>query len=205
MFEDVITWSSLTFKGFPHYRHKFDFDNHHIENIMRTFFSYFCFLPDSTTTPPPKGELITIYNIYRSLCRSYIVLRWTQEKLYYFLTFQTRNNALNHLEILMFSLVLDPYFSSFRSIFVWKSRIKFGNWIRILQIYIYIYIESSVWRALRRDTQSHSESMHPLSFFNLYIHTHIFVWKSRGKFGNWIQILQNSLVHAFFYSILTYL
>ena len=99
-------------------------------------FSYFCFLPDSTTTPPSKGELITIYNIYRSLCRSYIVLRWTQQKLFYFLTFQTRNNALNHLEILMFSLDIYIYIH----IFVWKSRIKFGNWIKILQIYIYIYI-----------------------------------------------------------------
>ena len=101
-------------------------------------FTYFCFLPDSTTTPPPKGELITIYNIYRSLCRSYIVLRWTQQKLFYFLTFQTRNNALNHLEILMFSL--DIYIYIYIHIFVWKSRIKFGNWIQILQIYIYIYI-----------------------------------------------------------------
>lgn len=67
--------------------------------------------------------------------------------------------------------------------------------------YIYIYIENSVWRALRHNTRSHRESMRPLWFFNLYIHTHIFVWKSRGKFGNWIQILQKSLVHAFFYRL----
>ena len=72
-------------------------------------FSYFCFLPDPTTTPLPKGELITIHNIYRSLCCSYIVLRWTQETLLHFLTIQTRNNALNHLENFIFSLDIYTY------------------------------------------------------------------------------------------------
>ena len=163
-------------------------------------FSYFCFLPDSTTTPPPKGELITIYNIYRSLCRGYIVLRWTQEKLYNFLTFQTRKNAVNYLEILMFSLeiYIKYIYSCGKAVLNSVIEYKFFK-------YIYIYIENSVWRALRHNTRSHRESMRPLWFFNLYIHTYIFVWKSRGKFGNWIQILQKSLVHAFFYSILTYL
>ena len=115
-------------------------------------FTYFCFLPDSTTTPPPKGELITIYNIYRSLCRSYIVLRWTQQKLFYFLTFQTRNNALNHLEILMFSLDIYIYiyiyiYSCGKAVLNSVIEYKFFKYIYIyIYMYIYIYIYIYIYR-----------------------------------------------------------
>ena len=46
---------------------------------------------------------------------------------------------------------------------------KWFVWCLSIIIYIYIYTASSVWRALRRETQSNRESMRPLWFFHLYI------------------------------------
>ena len=37
------------------------------------------------------------------------------------------------------------------------------------RLFLHQYIKSSVWRALRRETQSNRESMRPLWFFHLYI------------------------------------
>ena len=91
-------------------------------------FSYFCFIPDPTTTPPPKSKLITTHNIYRSLYCSEIVLRWTHETLSHFSTFQTRNDALNHLENLMFSLYIYIYIYIYthmsRNVFVCLSLVQ---------------------------------------------------------------------------------
>ena len=136
-------------------------------------FSYFCFLPDPTTTPLPKGELITIHNIYRSLCCSYIVLRWTQETLLHFLTIQTRNNALNHLEN-----ACSPVFLVWA---LWHG-LDDPTYVRSLEVAIWSYLHPSISTALMRPRRPKQYCLQLViyiyTYIYIYIHTYIPISKT---------------------------